>query len=720
MNHKMRFFLIWFGFNATLIISILFIGIFVFQQISAEDRLHLITILSPYRYYLLIPFLSLLALIVFGTKWLLTTFWIVLGQIVEEMKLNLTSNPSHRINLPGSGVLSQIADLFNQQANQMEELQVQVDEQITEAKMELERERNVLALLIEALSEGIIVCNKEGMILLYNQMAKTFLNPPSDSEQAPAKSQEKTNFVGLGRSLMTIIETPLLVYTINELKERQQMGSSNLEQHFIIEHGDHLIKVEAIGIIDQTKKLGGFIFIFQDVSPKADIPHSYERQQQNLKEKMRADLANVRASIEAILDYPHLPEQKRTKFLEIVRDNSIKLTNLLDQDPAQAVRNVQSIWSLGETFVKEWLNSLDSRLKSLLACKFDLDLEAENSWVNLNQYLMTQTLIYLLSQLQDSQSPKSLLCRLHQDGHFVMIDLVWDGASLLAEQFRQWITQSVKWEEINTPITISEILRHHDAEIWLHEGNGAESHYIRLFFPKMENKKRVSSKQRSISLEHRPVFYDFDLFDKTPHPELDNVSLSELTYTVFDTETTGLDPSGGDEIISIGAVRIVNGRLLEGEIFEHLIDPRRSIPQESIDIHGIRLEMLQGKPFIEQILPSFHKFAENTVLVGHNAAFDMRFFQMKEKVTNVSFTHPVLDTLLLSAVVHPYQDQHILEKIAERFNLKVEARHTALGDALLTAKLFLKLIPLLAKQDIHTVKETLLASRETQYAKLKY
>ncbi|MBF0288043.1 MAG: hypothetical protein HQM14_09515 [SAR324 cluster bacterium] len=720
MNHKMRFFLIWFFFNAILVASILAIGVFIFQQISAEDRLHLTTTLSPYLYYILVPLASLLALIIFGTKWLLNSFWIVLGQIVEEMKLNLASNPSHRINLPGRGTLSQIADLFNQQANQMEELQIRVDEQITKAKMDLEREKNVLSLLIEALSEGIIVCNKEGIILLYNQMAKTLLNPPPNPEKVSAPPQEKTNFVGLERSLMTIIETPLLTYTINELKERQQMGSDNLEQHFIIEHGGSLINVEAIGIIDQTQQLGGFIFIFQDVSPKADIPRPYERQQQNLKEKMRSDLANVRASIEAILDYPHLPEQKRKKFLEIVRDNSIKLTSLLDQDPAQTVKDISSIWSLGETFVREWLNSLDSKLKSLLSCKFDLDLGEESCWINLNQYLMTQTLVYLLGQLQQAQTPNSLLCRLHQDGHFVMIDLVWDGAPLLPEHFRQWITQSIKWEEINNPVTISGILHQHDAEIWLQAGHESESHYIRLFFPKLEENKSKSSKQRSISLEHRPVFYDFDLFDKTPHPELDNASLSDLTYTVFDTETTGLNPSGGDEIISIAAIRIVNGRLLEGETFEQLIDPLRSIPQESINIHGIHPEMLEGKPLIEQALPHFHKFAENTVLVGHNAAFDMRFFQMKEKVVNVSFTHPVLDTLLLSAVVHPYQDQHFLEKIAERFNLKVEARHTALGDALLTAKIFLKLIPLLAQQNIHTLKDTLLASKETQYAKLKY
>jgi DNA polymerase-3 subunit epsilon len=230
-------------------------------------------------------------------------------------------------------------------------------------------------------------------------------------------------------------------------------------------------------------------------------------------------------------------------------------------------------------------------------------------------------------------------------------------------------------------------------------------------------------KSRSITIlpESRPEFYDFDMFlQPAQHPELESRKLAELTYTVFDLETTGLNPNEGDEIISIGAVRIVNGRLLQNERFEQLVDPRRSIPWTSVKIHGIHPEMLQGRPTVDEVLPMLHDFAKDTILVAHNAAFDMRFLQLKEQQTGVRFRNPVLDTLLLSAVVHPSHEDHNLESIAKRLGVRILARHTALGDAIATGEMFLKFLPLLSQQQILTLQEALAASRKTFYARQKF
>jgi DNA polymerase III subunit epsilon len=189
---------------------------------------------------------------------------------------------------------------------------------------------------------------------------------------------------------------------------------------------------------------------------------------------------------------------------------------------------------------------------------------------------------------------------------------------------------------------------------------------------------------------------------------------------VFDTGTTGLNPAEGDEIIQIGATRNVAGKLRRQECLEQLVDPQRDIPAPGIPIHGIEPAMVQGQPTIDSVLPAFHASAQDTVLVGHNAAFDMRFLQLKEQRTCVRFEQPVLDTLLLSAVVQPNQDSHGLEAIAERLGVTVMGRHTALGNAIVSAEVFLKLIPLLQAQDIHTLGQAREAAQKTLYARLQY
>jgi DNA polymerase-3 subunit epsilon len=98
----------------------------------------------------------------------------------------------------------------------------------------------------------------------------------------------------------------------------------------------------------------------------------------------------------------------------------------------------------------------------------------------------------------------------------------------------------------------------------------------------------------------------------------------------------------------------------------------------------------------------------------------MRMLQLKEAVSGVRFNNPVLDTMLLSAVVHPGHKTHDLEQIAARVGVSIVGRHTALGDAIATGEVFLKLVALLKSQGIITLRQARDASRKTYYARLKY
>jgi DNA polymerase-3 subunit epsilon len=270
------------------------------------------------------------------------------------------------------------------------------------------------------------------------------------------------------------------------------------------------------------------------------------------------------------------------------------------------------------------------------------------------------------------------------------------------------------------PLTVRDVMDRHGGVIWFERERSRHQAFFRMVLPMARAQEGTESAQL-LPNDSRPEYYDFDLFQMSEgHHALDDRPLRSLIYTVFDTETTGLNPSQGDEIIQIGATRIVNGKLLRQDAFEQLIDPGRSIPAASIPIHGITPAMVQGQPRIGQVLPVFHAYASDTVLVAHNAAFDMKFLQLKERSTGLRFDQPVLDTLLLSAVIHPHQDSHRLEAIAQRMNITVLGRHTALGDALVTAEVFLRMIPLLAEMGILTLGQAREAAQKTYHARLEY
>lgn len=220
------------------------------------------------------------------------------------------------------------------------------------------------------------------------------------------------------------------------------------------------------------------------------------------------------------------------------------------------------------------------------------------------------------------------------------------------------------------------------------------------------------------SLPARPEFRGGRGFAQPSHgDELDGRTLAELRYVAFDTETTGLRPSEGDEIISIAAVRCCRGEIEEADAFSRLVDPGRPIPRASIRFHGITDEMISGEPPIGEILPAFRTFVGDAVLVAHNADFDMTFLRLKEAETGIAFANVVLDTLLISVFLDPVSQNHSLEAIAERLGVEVEGRHTALGDSIVTARVFCKLLPRLEARGITTLGQVLDASARIRRAR---
>jgi len=165
-------------------------------------------------------------------------------------------------------------------------------------------------------------------------------------------------------------------------------------------------------------------------------------------------------------------------------------------------------------------------------------------------------------------------------------------------------------------------------------------------------------------------------------------------FTIFDVETTGLDPHKGHRIIEIAGVRIEGGAIKKETAFSSLINPERDIPWEVRNIHHIDEQTLKDAPTIMSVLPSFLDFASGSTLVAHNAQFDMGFLSVEKEFCWGYVELPeCLCTMRLSQSVFPNAFRHNLDTVSERFGISMPTeRHRALPDVLLTAEVFVKLI----------------------------
>nr|WP_298909111.1 exonuclease domain-containing protein [uncultured Aliiroseovarius sp.] len=213
--------------------------------------------------------------------------------------------------------------------------------------------------------------------------------------------------------------------------------------------------------------------------------------------------------------------------------------------------------------------------------------------------------------------------------------------------------------------------------------------------------------------EGRPVVFDFDLMEGQATDDLMEMQLRDLTYVVFDTETTGLLPHK-DEIVQIGAVRVVNEKIVPGEVVDQLVDPEMPIPPASTKVHHVSDMMVAGKPTIREAGKSFHDFARGAVLVAHNAPFDMAFLRRHAEDCGVEWTHPILDTVLLSAVLYGTTEVHTLDALCDRLGVVIppELRHTALGDAQATAEVLCKMLAMLHSKGIETLGGAISAAKK--------
>lgn len=644
---------------------------------------------TPVAAFVTIGILAVLGALL--AAWYVVDVWLLkrIAALAAETRVIAHGTEEARIPPEPFAALAPLPEAVNLLAEKLFQSRRRVEEAVAQSTLRVEEQKSRLGAILNDLHDGVLVCNLQHQILLYNRGALALLGLGSD--------------LGLGRNLLQLVARDPVLHALQRLTRARGDGEEKpVERHAPVitapADGRSLLHGR-MGLVASGEQVTGYVLTLADATSQMATLGKCDALLREASEGLRAPLANLRAAAETLADHPDLPPANRQEFERLILDQSEQLSARF-ATIAEGYRDIAGhLWPMAD------LSSMDIiGLVAFRAARTGVTV----TMVGLPQRLHgeSHSLVILLGRLIERLRERSGLDRFdvaaEAAGPWVYIDVSWEGPPVPVAVLSAWSCEPL--EEAMGALTVADVLQHHHSDLWSERVDGGRARLRLPLPPPVEAESKVAPRV----MPPRPEFFDFDLLHQPlATGALGSTPLDQLTYVVFDTETTGLNPSGGDALVSIAGVRIVNGRILTGEAFDALINPGRPIPPASTKFHGITDETVRDCPRAEEVLPAFKAFVADAVLVAHNASFDLRFLKLKERAAGVQFDNPVLDTLILSRYLQQDSGGHSLDDLAVRLGLRFEGRHSALGDAMVTAGVFLRFVAMLKERGIVTLDDAI-------------
>jgi len=245
---------------------------------------------------------------------------------------------------------------------------------------------------------------------------------------------------------------------------------------------------------------------------------------------------------------------------------------------------------------------------------------------------------------------------------------------------------------------------------WGHKAIAITDHGVVQAFPEAMDAGKANNIKILYGVEGYLVEDNLPVIQKANDKDLSQ------TFIVFDLETTGFS-NKNDKITEIGAVKVENFKIVDR--FSQLINPEKDISYKVQELTGITNDLIKDKPTIEEILPKFVEFIGDSVLVAHNADFDMGFMQQKCREQNIEFKNTSVDTLTLARTLLPHMKRFRLNLIAKELGIPLLNHHRAVDDAEATAHIFIKFLEMIKKKGAEKLSDVSTTLGDIDYTKLR-
>ncbi|MFR1739975.1 MAG: exonuclease domain-containing protein, partial [Clostridia bacterium] len=193
--------------------------------------------------------------------------------------------------------------------------------------------------------------------------------------------------------------------------------------------------------------------------------------------------------------------------------------------------------------------------------------------------------------------------------------------------------------------------------------------------------------------------------------------LDDATYCVLDLETTGISITT-EKITEVGIMKVKNGEVIDE--FEIFVNPEKPIPQRVVEVTNITDEMVKDAETIDKVFPKILEFVGDSIIVAHNASFDVGFLKHNAKLLGYEFNNTYIDTLPLAKDLFPDLKKYKLGKIADSLGIEVDVAHRALADVDTTVKVFNVMLKKLKDKGINTVDEIDSATKDPEAQKEEF
>ncbi|MCA2014080.1 DNA polymerase III subunit epsilon [Cereibacter sphaeroides] len=572
-------------------------------------------------------------------------------------------------------LLGDLAPAADAMGRALTETRSALDEAVARETTRLAAEKSRLETLLADVPVAVLLCSAEHQLAFYNGQAVEILGGGT----AP----------GLDRNLLDYLREGPIRHAYARLHEAGDPDAASDLLCATVSGGQMLSGRMRVLRRREPGVEPGYVLTLRDVTADIAAHTSRDALLSEVFDRVRRPAANLQTVIGVMAELEG--ESDRPDLSAAMSDEVEALTQAITELGARHDA-MQTDWRpLVNTRSGDLLDGLKGRFQ---AEGLGLETESLDLIVQLDGFEIVAFWTWLAGHIARDGLARDFRIEIEEeDGPGAVMRLCWQGEPLSVGRLDGWLPEVLGRD--TGELTARAVLQTHGTEAWPETSVARQA----VVMP-IRQARRASRRIQPIT---RKVVYDFDLLGKAKGTKVEDTKLEDLTFVVFDTETTGLEPSQ-DAIVQIAAVRLVNGRRVETEVFDTLVDPGRPIPPRSTDVHGITDSMVVGAPDVIEAGRQFHKFAEGAVLVAHNAPFDMEFLRRQEGAIGKAFDHPVLDTVLLSAVVYGQLEPHSLDALTARLGITIpeEARHTAIGDTVATADAFLRLVPMLKARGLTT------------------